>query len=157
MQGSLVRFSGGVEARQGYRVVRASEAEYDRDSGRATLLGEVEVREPGVLLRGATGSFDAGTGEARLTANQFVLHDQHLRGGADLVLRRSDGIIELDDGYYTYCPPRSDTWELKAEDIELDLEAGVGTARDAHFLYALDTVPPGRSSQIRVPVARNYR
>ena len=131
MQDNLVRFSGGVEVRQGYRVLRASEAEYDRETGSATLLGEVEVREPGVLLRGATGSFNSGTGEARLTANQFVLHEQHLRGGADLVVRRGDGIIELDDGYYTYCPPRSDSWELKAGDIELDLEAGVGTARDA--------------------------
>lgn len=131
MQGDIIRLYGGVEARQGYRVLRAAEAEYNRAEGLGSLLGEVEIREPGLLLRGATGSFNSANGEARLTANQFVLHDQHLRGGADLVVRRPDGVIELDDGYYSYCPPLSDNWTLRAEDIELDLDAGVGRARKA--------------------------
>ncbi|MDJ0877648.1 MAG: LPS-assembly protein LptD [Halieaceae bacterium] len=131
LEGDMVRFFGGVEARQGYRVIRAAEAEYNRVTGTGSLLGEVEIREPGLLLRGATGSLDSNSGEARLTANQFVLHDQHLRGGADLVVRRGDGIIELDDGYYSYCPPLNNGWVLQAKDIELDIEEGVGVARDA--------------------------
>ena len=32
---------GGVEARQGYRVLRAEDAEYNRTEGRGTLLGDV--------------------------------------------------------------------------------------------------------------------
>ncbi len=135
LQGDLIRFSGGLEARQGYRRIRASEAEYNRATGNATLLGDVEIREPGVLLLGATGSVDANSGEARLTANQFVLHDQHLRGGADLVVRRGDGVLELDDGYYSYCPPNSNDWQLIAGEIELDPDSGVGTARDAKISF----------------------
>ncbi len=131
LEGDMVRFFGGLEARQGYRLIRAAEGEYNRTTGTGTLLGEVELREPGILLRGATGSLDSNSGEARLTANQFVLHEQHLRGGADLVVRRGDGIIELDDGYYSYCPPQNDGWMLQAEELELDIEAGVGVARDA--------------------------
>jgi LPS-assembly protein len=131
MEGDVIRLSGGVEARQGYRVLRAAEAEYNRAEGRGSLLGEVEIREPGLLLRGATGSFNSADDEVRLTATQYVLHEQHLHGGADLVVRRPDGVIELDDGYYSYCPPLSDNWVLRAEDIELDIDAGVGVARKA--------------------------
>jgi LPS-assembly protein len=150
MQGDIIRFSGGLEARQGYRRIRASEGEYNRSTGMATLLGDVEVREPGVLLRGATGSVDVEKDEARLTANQFVLHNNHVRGGADLVLRRSDGIIELDDGYYTYCPPANENWLLQAGDIELNPEAGVGTARDAKI--TLDGFPIFYTPWIQFPL-----
>ncbi len=131
LEGDMVRFFGGLEARQGYRLIRAAEGEYNQATGTGSLLGDVELREPGILLRGATGSLDSNSGEARLTANQFVLHEQHLRGGADLVVRRGDGIIELDDGYFSYCPPENNGWMLQAEELELDLEAGVGVARDA--------------------------
>ena len=150
LQGDIIRFSGGLEARQGYRRIRAAEGEYNQATGMASLLGEVEVREPGVLLRGATGTVDADKGEARLTANQFVLHNNHLRGGADLVVRRGDGIIELDDGYYTYCPPRNADWLLQAGEIELDPDAGVGTARDAKI--TLDGFPIFYTPWIQFPL-----
>ncbi|MEM0953678.1 MAG: LPS-assembly protein LptD [Pseudomonadota bacterium] len=150
LQGDIVRFFGGLEARQGYRRIRAAEAEYDQSTGMASLLGNVEVREPGVLLRGATGTVDTVNDEARLTANQFVLHNNHLRGGADLVVRRGDGIIELDDGYYTYCPPRNEDWLLQAGEIELDPKAGVGTARDAKI--TLSGVPIFYTPWIQFPL-----
>ena len=150
IQGDIVRLFGGIEARQGYRQLRASEAEYNRETGRGELLGDVELREPGLLLRGSTGSFESATGEARLTASQFVIHDEHIRGGAGLIVRRPDKIIELDDGYYSYCPPVSSTWLLEAEEIELDLEAGVGTARKAKI--EMEGVPIFYSPYLRFPI-----
>jgi len=131
LEGDIVRLKGAVEAKQGYRQIQAEDVVYDRATGEATLLGEVQLREPGLLLRGATGSFKSETGEARLTAARFVLHEKHIRGGSDLIVRRADEIIELDDGHYTYCPPMQDQWVLQAENLELDLEEGTGTARNA--------------------------
>ena len=150
IEGDIVRLSGGIEARQGYRLIRGTEAEYNRATGQAEVIGEVELREPGLLLRGATGTFDSRNGRATLTANQFVLHDKHVRGGADYVVRQPDGIIELDDGYYSYCPPLSDNWLLEAGEIELDLEAGVGTARDAKI--QMEGVPIFYTPYIQFPL-----
>ena len=131
LEGDVVRLSGGVEARQGYRLLRADEVEFDRAQQWGKLHGNVELREPGLLLRGATGSLNIDTGEASLTAAQFVLHEKHVHGGADLVNRRADKIIELDDAYYSYCPPLENQWVLRAHELELDLENGTATARDA--------------------------
>jgi LPS-assembly protein len=131
LEGDMVRFFGSMEARQGYRLLRASQGEFNRATGFGTLLGDVELREPGLLLRGATGSIDTRTGEARLTAGQIVLHEQHMHGGADLMLRRSDGNINLDDAAYSYCPPMQESWILKADEVELNLDEGFGIARDA--------------------------
>lgn len=133
MEGDIVRLSGGVQAEQGYRRLRADEAEFDRNQSWGSLHGNVEIREPGLLLRGATGTVNSETGEASLTAAQFTIHDSHVHGGADLIKRREDEIIELDDAYYSYCPPLQNQWVLKAEELELDREEGTGTARDARI------------------------
>jgi LPS-assembly protein len=131
MEGDIIRLSGGVEASQGYRRLRADEAEFNRNSLSGDLHGNVELREPGLLLRGATGSLNTETGAASLTASQFVLHKDHVHGGADLITRREDEIIELDDAYYSSCPPLEEQWVLHAKNLELDLEEGTATARDA--------------------------
>ncbi|MEP5766125.1 MAG: LPS-assembly protein LptD [Halieaceae bacterium] len=150
LEGDIVRLSGGVEAQQGYRVIRAADAEYDRVTGRGTLLGDVELREPGLLIRGATGTFYSETGAASLTAAQLVVHESHVHGGADLVVRREDGIIELDDSYYTYCPPQQDSWMLHSGELEIDLEEGVATARDAKI--EMGGVPVLYTPYLRFPI-----
>jgi LPS-assembly protein len=133
IQGDVVQLSGGVEARQGYRRLRAEEAEFDRTQEWGKLHGDVELREPGLLVRGATGSLNTRTGEASLTAAQFVLHEKHVHGGADLATRRADEILEFDDAYYSYCPPLEEQWVLHAKELEVDLEDGTATARDARI------------------------
>lgn len=149
-QDNLVRLSGGVQAQQGYRQLRAEEAEFDRDKQLGSLHGNVELREPGLLMRGATGSINTDTGEAQLTASQFVFHELHTHGGADLARRRSDKIIELDDAYYSYCPPLQDQWMLYAGNVELDFEEGTGTARDAKI--ELGGVPVLYTPYFRFPL-----
>ena len=150
LEGDMVRLSGGVEARQGYRTLRASDAEYNRETGVGSLLGDVEIREPGLLLRGASGTFDSGTSEASITAAQFVLHEQHVHGGADLIVRNSDGIITADDSYYSYCPPQQAGWMLHSEDLEVDIDEGVATARDATL--EMNGVPFFYAPYLRFPI-----
>jgi LPS-assembly protein len=155
LQGDIVRLFGKVEAQQGYRRLRASEAEFNQLTHVVELLGDVELREPGLLLRGATGTFDNNSGEARLTAGQLVLHDEHIRAGADLMRRRSDGNIEFDDGFYSYCPPTRDSWMMHAEDVELKLDEGYGVARDA--VIELGGVPVLYTPYLEFPITDERR
>ncbi len=131
LQGDVVLLRGDVEARQGYRHLRADEVEFDRAQQWGKLYGDVELREPGLLIRGATGRLNTTTGEASLTAAQFVLHQKHVHGGGDLITRRADDIIEFDDAYYSYCPPLEEQWVIRAHELELDLDEGTATAWDA--------------------------
>lgn len=131
MIGDLVRLNGGAQATQGYRTLRADQAEFHQEERWGNLFGNVELREPGVLLTGATANIDTVSGRAQITANNFVFHDEHIRGSSDLMVRREDEIIELNDASYTYCPPGSDRWMLFADNIELDFDTGTGVARDA--------------------------
>jgi LPS-assembly protein len=130
---NIFRLSGGVRLQQGYRTLHADRAEFDRTTETGTLEGNVEFREPGILMRGDRAWVNSRTGEARLFDSTYLLHEEHIRGGAGEIFRREDEIIELDTAYYSYCPPNAETWRLSAEELELDVENGVGTARKARL------------------------
>ncbi|WOJ96919.1 LPS assembly protein LptD [Congregibacter brevis] len=131
LEGNTVRLSGGVEVTQGYREFSSDEASIDRETRAGTLEGNIELREPGVLLRGERGEFYSQSGEAQMENGQFVLHEQHLRGSAALLSRESTELLRIEDGELTFCAPGDDDWLLQTGQLELDLERGVGTARDA--------------------------
>ena len=131
LQGDTVRLSGGVEVSQGSREFASDEASLNRSSRTGIFEGNIEVREPGVLLRGERAEFYSPTGEAQLQNSRFVLHEQHLRGSAGLLSRDADRLIRIEDGELTFCAPGDDDWLLQTGQIKLDLERGVATARDA--------------------------
>lgn len=131
LEGDTVRLSGGVEVVQGYREFSSDEASINRESRAGTLSGNIELREPGVLLRGDTGEFYSRSGEAQMENSQFVLHKQNLRGSASLLSRDAAELIRIEDGAITFCAPGNDDWLLETGQLELDLERGVGTARGA--------------------------
>ena len=131
MRGNEVLLSGGVEAVQGYRHLSADEAQIDRDESSALLTGNVILREPGILLRGERAEIYTRTGEANVENSEFIFHERHIRGNADLLDRDGEGLIHVHDGMFTYCRPSANDWSIEAENMELDLDEGLGIARDA--------------------------
>jgi LPS-assembly protein len=124
LQGSTVTLSGGVEVVQGYREFSSDAASIDRSSRTGVLEGNIEVREPGVLLRGERGEYTSATGEAQLENSLFVLHEQHLRGSAALLSREADERIRVEDGAMTFCAPDNNDWLLHTRELELDVDRG---------------------------------
>ncbi|NDH41685.1 MAG: LPS-assembly protein LptD, partial [Gammaproteobacteria bacterium] len=52
-------FSGNVRVQQGYRTVTADEVQIDRVDETAVALGQVTLREPGIVLTGAEIRYDS--------------------------------------------------------------------------------------------------
>jgi lipopolysaccharide assembly outer membrane protein LptD (OstA) len=77
---------GNVEARQGDRVMRADQIEYDSKSGSMRSDGHVDYRDPLVHVTGAAGSYSTTAG-ADFRDAQFDLRQRAARGAAqDLAL-----------------------------------------------------------------------
>ncbi len=129
--GGLTRLEGGVLLQQGQRKLSANYAEFDQVTNKATLQGNVSLREPGLLLVGDTAQADINTTQTLFTDAQYVFHEQRLRGEANKVLRLQDGRLRLENSSYTFCPPGVESWQLKADNIMLDKSKGYGEARDA--------------------------
>jgi LPS-assembly protein len=131
LQGDEVFLRGGVSVQQGYRRLRGQEAYYNRSENIGTLSGGITVREPGILLQGQEASFSSDTGEATITGSEFVLHEQHMRGTAQTLRRDEQGLVHIEKGQLSYCAPGDSDWAIRADEMELDLQDGLGTARGA--------------------------
>lgn len=131
LQGNTIRLSGGVQVTQGYRRLSGENAVIDREQRAGELTGDITFREPGLLLHGDRAEVFSRSGEARVENSDFVLHEQHMRGSAAQLRRDTAGILHIEEGSISYCAPDDNDWAIRADDLELDLEDGLGTARGA--------------------------
>jgi len=131
LQGDTVTFTGGVSVTQGYRQFRGDTATINEETREATLTGDVTLREPGLMLQGSRADILTDSGEATLENGKFVIHADHLQGSADLLQRDSEGLIHVHSGNFTYCAPGEEDWQVRAKTIDLDIDEGLGVARDA--------------------------
>jgi LPS-assembly protein len=127
---------GNVDLAKGDLVLRADQAAYDKNADRLNAEGNIELREKGVLVRGDAATINVETGTGSLDNAQYVLHQAHARGAADKVKRESETIVRMDNGSYTHCSPADKAWLLRASDIKLDQESGVGSAKHARLRVA---------------------
>jgi len=150
MREKEVILTGGVKAVQGYRRLSANKAIIDREQESATLTGNVILREPGLLLQGESAKIYSKTEEATVNVGQFVFHEEHMRGSADMLQRDTEGLIHVHNGSFTYCAPGENDWSIRAETMELDLEEGIGTARGARI--HVGNVPVFYTPWLRFPL-----
>lgn len=123
-----IQLSGGVTISQGERSLRASEATIDRAERRIEVAGEVEYRDPQLVVRGEAGRFSGG--EADIERATFELPEQPARGAAGRLTLDQSGILKLQDVRYTTCPEGEPAWQIKASSVSLDTSRGMATARD---------------------------
>lgn len=135
--------SGGVLLRRGLRLAGAEAATYDPESLAVTLTGDVRYRDPATEIRSDSAQFSYSTGRIVFEGAEFQLGQGGARGAADAIDISREGTIRLGKVEYTTCPPGSNDWLLKADDISLDTNTGIGTARNVAlrfqgvpFLYA---------------------
>ncbi|MFT6387739.1 MAG: LPS-assembly protein [Cellvibrionaceae bacterium] len=143
---------GDVIITQGYRQLKAQRAEIDQANSTLILEGELEIREPGLLVLGdkativQTASFistDVSTqsaaniqpqGTIEVNQAQYVLHQQKIRGGAKTIKKTASNTINLSSASFTQCEPGNDTWLLKGSQIILDTDARQGHAKHVRLL-----------------------
>jgi LPS-assembly protein len=124
----VATLAGNVVLRQSSMQIEADEANLYQLENRGELVGNVRLRENGMLVVGERAQLQLDNGEARIEEAEFVLHAAHARGSADYIKRQEDAVVLLKDGSYTSCPPGSDAWHLRGNNIKLDPATGFGTA-----------------------------
>ncbi len=146
----IARFAGNVTLRQDDRRLRADRATYYREQNRVDIEGDVQYREPGLLVRGESASLDTAQNAGELRDARFVMHEEHTRGEAKLVRRNVDRTLEFEESVYTQCEPGHDDWQLAAESLHVDRETGQGTARNARL--EVTGIPVLYTPYLRFPV-----
>jgi LPS-assembly protein len=123
---------GNVEVRQGDRVIRTNEAEIDRSNGSVQTNSHVDYSDPLVQVSGASGNYSAASG-AQFNSAQFSLVQRPARGAAQQMLLTPQGVLRLRRVTFTTCPLGDRSWQIKADSIVLDSDNKIGTGRDAQI------------------------
>ncbi len=142
--------SGNVFIEEGYRRLSVNEAIYDRSTRELQLNGDLMLREPGMLILADKAVINSDDGTGLLSPADYVLHKQHVRGGADEIARLEDGTLVLRGASYTRCEPNNNTWELLGKSIIIDQDKGVGTAK--HARLKVKGVPLFYSPWLQFPI-----
>jgi LPS-assembly protein len=121
---------GNVEVRQGERVIRSDQVQYDARNGAVSSSGRIDYDDPLVHVTGSGGSYSAAGG-ADFSAAQFELHQRAARGAAHSMRLTPQGSLLLKGVTFTTCPANDRSWQLKADRITLNTRNKVGTGRDA--------------------------
>jgi LPS-assembly protein len=123
-----------VRIRQGDRSLSADRLNLHQDPqdpdriDRVDVDGTVEYRDPQLIVRSKTGSFNGE--EAAFEGAQFELPTRPARGAAGSVSVNSDGIVKLEDVEYTTCPVGRSDWLIRADSVSINTATSTATARD---------------------------
>ena len=127
--------TGGVLVRRGDKLAGAESAIFDPDDLALHLDGDVRYEDPGTQILSDSAEFSYKSGRITFTGAKFTVGASNARGSADKLLINQQGQLQLDKVRYTTCPPGSRDWELQADDIDLDTQLGVGTARNIKLRF----------------------
>ncbi len=129
----------------------------DANSGQVDNIqayGHVFLRRPGELVIGDNGTFNLNdkTGQMEQVVYRRSLYDTSANitslddtqskvtgvnawGNAVQFNQTKEGLIVINQGTYTTCPPLQQVWSVKAKRITLDRDTGTGTASQARLYY----------------------
>lgn len=139
-----------VRLTQGRRSFRADTFTIDKTTREAELDGDIQVREPGLLLRADSAYVDTETGNARLTNARFVLYETRVHGRAERLQKFGDKVISLDRGTFTSCEPGDNSWLIEGANITLHNDKHYGTAR--HMRVKVKDLPVAYVPYFRFPI-----
>ncbi|WP_296896581.1 LPS-assembly protein LptD, partial [Thiohalocapsa sp.] len=123
---------GGVTVVRDEQRVEADQLRYDRSRQTVPSPDDTYLEYPQLRLVGAGADVNLDTQQGRIDAPRFRLSGPlNVRGRADTAYVVSPTRTAYRDILYTSCPPGSNAWSLRASQLKLDQEAGVGVARDA--------------------------
>ena len=129
---NLITIDGKVLLQQGYRTIANDrDTTIDRDGNTILLNGNVEFREPGLLLLGSSALIDNSESINRIGNAKYVLHNYSAHGSANTIAYESDsGLVTIENGEFSRCEPENNFWKLRADNITLYQQENRGYAKN---------------------------
>lgn len=125
-----VSMTGKVAITQGNRSITTDTAHVDQDTRQAALIGNIQMREPGLLFRADKAQVNMDSGDAQLDNTTFVLYETRVHGKAKHLQKFGDNIINLEQSEISSCEPGDNSWSIEGSAITLHTEEHYGTAKN---------------------------
>lgn len=147
----VLMLTGGVDVRRGDERVKADRVTYDRNSGDLATRGETLLERSGIRLIGDRALLNLETHQGWIDNVSYrFFGNANLRGTADLAELIEPSLTRYQDLVYSTCAPGNDAWSLRASQLELDQDKGIGIAR--HARLRVKGVPVLYTPYLRFPI-----
>lgn len=126
---------GGATIRYRDRVITAERVNYSSSETSLEVLGNVSLTGEDFEVSAEDARFDRVTEEMSFVGAALNLPARSARATARDIVVTPGGLISLNDIMFTTCPEDDLDWELLARELEIDRDAGFGTARNVKLKF----------------------
>lgn len=139
-----------VKLTQGNRSMSTDSFTMNKETSEAELNGNIQMREPGLLVRADKAYVNMQSGDARLDNARFVLYETRVHGEAKSLEKFGDKVLVLNNGSISGCEPGDNTWAIEGSNITIHSDKHYGTAK--HMRMKVRDFPVAYFPYVRFPV-----
>ena len=127
----IVTLEGDSRIEYQGRQLEAENATYDPLSGVVRIDGELSFLGTGIRLQseGARIDLDDDRFSTGKSTYEIDVGGRRAAGSAESMSHTDDGRFTLEGATYSSCPPGDESWFIRAREINLDRESGIGSAK----------------------------
>jgi LPS-assembly protein len=126
-----IHLVGEVSLQRRDQQIDADDIVIDKSNDMITASGNVFFAEPAYQIKSPEIRIDNRNNQAQFDQPQFEMQPQHARGEAYSIEKIDDYRSRFEDLVYTTCDPGDASWHMRAAELEIDRESGIGTATHA--------------------------
>ena len=147
----VLQLDGGIKLDRGSQRIEADAIRYHQPSGDITTAGVTYLEYPGLRIIGSSARFNLKRNDGHIEDASYRFSGRvNLRGHAETADLLSPTLTRYGDITYTTCRPGNNAWSLRARDLELDQDTGLGTAH--HARVRIRGVPVLYTPYLRWPI-----
>ena len=124
-------YKGKVTMERADQSLLADNATYNHELGTFEAAGNLRYKESGTELQGDRLTLNTNTDSGTLDNASYRLIETGANGDAAQIEMVSRYVNRYHNSTYTTCPSNDKSWELQAEQVELDELEGWGSAKNA--------------------------
>ena len=130
-----MRFSDNVRLVYGDQNLETDELIYDPETGEVMVPGWLEYSDALLRLEASSARYNTESSTGRFEQVRYYIAGAAGAGNAGLVPMTDQTHARVKRFDFTTCDVEDPDWQLKAGDVDLDFERGVGTARNARLEF----------------------
>jgi len=133
----IYTLNGNTTIRHQNRVLTAQDAQYNALTGEVRVEGELSFIADGVRLESNNALIDMDDNlfSTEESTYEFDVNGKRATGSAARMERNEKGQFTLDGATYSSCPPGDKSWFLRAKQLRLYPDEGIGTAKNLSLIF----------------------
>jgi len=133
----VVSLNGNTTITFQNRVLTAEDAQYNPDNGEVSIEGALNFEAEGLRLESnnAVIDIDDNLFSTDDSTYEFDVNGKRATGNATSMERNELGHFTLDGATYSSCPPGDKSWYIRAKELKLFPEEGIGTAKNLALIF----------------------